>query len=57
MHSLGQTLQNLPADHPAKLDYDEWPCGAHTVRGLTYVNGPSSMRELIEFCFKKKSST
>ena len=53
MHSLGQTLQHLPANHPAKLDYDEWPCGAHTVRGLTYVNGPSSMRELIEFCFKK----
>ena len=51
MLGLKKVLKALPQDHPAKLDYGTWPCGTFSVRGLTFVNGPQSMRELITYCF------
>ena len=53
LRELTKTLQSLPPSHPAKLSMASWPCGSHTVTSLTYINGPQSMRELIEYCFKK----
>eukprot|EP00729_Bicosta_minor_P024700 gene24700-1378_t len=53
MAQLRAALQALPADHPAKLGHETWPCGAHKVTALTFVNGPRNLRSAINHSFKK----
>ena len=44
MDRVKKALVGLDDAHPAKLGYESWPCGEHTVRGLTFINSPKSLR-------------